>query len=67
MWFLVIFYLIFSRCIFIFLIVDVLGAEQRRQINMDNDEEIFQFAVQQSLLETGAEEDQVSFYLYVYL
>lgn len=33
---------------------------------MDNDEEIFQFAVQQSLMETGAEEDQVSFYLYIY-
>lgn len=27
---------------------------------MDNDEELIQFAVQQSLLETGAEEDQVS-------
>jgi len=27
---------------------------------MDNDEEMLQFAVQQSLLETGAEEDQVS-------
>lgn len=38
----------------------VQGAEQRRQINMDNDEELLQFAVQQSLLETGAEEDQVS-------
>jgi len=29
---------------------------------MDNDEELLQFAVQQSLLETGAEEDQVSFF-----
>ncbi|XP_022159943.1 ankyrin repeat domain-containing protein 13D isoform X1 [Myzus persicae] len=37
----------------------VLGAEQRRQIGMDNDEELLQFAVRQSLLETGAEEDQV--------
>jgi len=27
---------------------------------MDNDEELLQFAVQQSLLETGAEEDQVN-------
>lgn len=40
------------------------GAEQRRQIGMDNDEELLQFAVQQSLLETGAEEDQVSCYYY---
>jgi len=38
----------------------VKGAEQRRQIGMDNDEELLQFAVRQSLLETGAEEDQVS-------
>ncbi|KAL4096565.1 hypothetical protein QTP88_021491 [Uroleucon formosanum] len=37
----------------------VLGAEQRRQIGIDNDEELLQFAVRQSLLETGAEEDQV--------
>ncbi|XP_050436994.1 ankyrin repeat domain-containing protein 13D isoform X2 [Adelges cooleyi] len=37
----------------------VLGAEQRRQNNIDNDEELLQFAVRQSLLETGAEEDQV--------
>lgn len=37
----------------------VQGAEQRRQIGMDNDEELLQFAVRQSLLETGAEEDQV--------
>lgn len=29
---------------------------------MDNDEELLQFAVRQSLLETGAEEDQVSCY-----
>jgi len=40
----------------------VKGAEQRRQIGMDNDEELLQFAVRQSLLETGAEEDQVSCY-----
>jgi len=38
------------------------GAEQRRQIGVDNDEELLQFAVRQSLLETGAEEDQVSNY-----
>jgi hypothetical protein len=29
---------------------------------MDNDEELLQFAVRQSLLETGAEEDQVCCY-----
>jgi len=45
----------------------VKGAEQRRQIGMDNDEELLQFAVRQSLLETGAEEDQVSYYtIYLY-
>lgn len=32
---------------------------------MDNDEELLQFAVQQSLLETGAEEDQVSCYIII--
>jgi len=42
------------------------GAEQRRQIGMDNDEELLQFAVRQSLLETGAEEDQVNYYI-IYL
>lgn len=46
----------------------VKGAEQRRQIGIDNDEELLQFAVRQSLLETGAEEDQVSYYtIYLYL
>lgn len=59
-------HLIDKFSILFFLSVDVLGAEQRRQINMDNDEEIFQFAVQQSLLETGAEEDQVSF-IYIFI
>lgn len=44
-------------CFIIFLYVQ--GAEQRRQNGIDNDEELLQFAVQQSLLETGAEEDQV--------
>ncbi|XP_050535710.1 ankyrin repeat domain-containing protein 13D isoform X2 [Daktulosphaira vitifoliae] len=37
----------------------VLGTEQRRQINVDNDEELLQFAVKQSLLESGTEEEQV--------
>lgn len=33
---------------------------------MDNDEELLQFAVRQSLLETGAEEDQViNFIIYL--
>lgn len=48
----------------LFIIFDVFlfikGAEQRRQIGMDNDEELLQFAVRQSLLDSGgAEEDQV--------
>jgi len=34
---------------------------------MDNDEELLQFAVRQSLLETGAEEDQVSYYLIIFM
>lgn len=31
---------------------------------MDNDEELIQFAVRQSLLETGAEEEQVNIIFY---
>lgn len=60
----------FKWCTFVLIkLLFVKGAEQRRQIGMDNDEELLQFAVRQSLLETGAEEDQVSCYtifLYFY-
>jgi len=60
----------FKWCTFVIIkLLFAKGAEQRRQIGMDNDEELLQFAVRQSLLETGAEEDQVSYYtifLYFY-
>ncbi|XP_075220941.1 ankyrin repeat domain-containing protein 13D isoform X2 [Lycorma delicatula] len=37
----------------------VLGAEMRRQLSMEEDDDMLQFAIQQSLVEAGGEDDQV--------
>lgn len=37
----------------------MLGAEMRRQLSLEEDDDMLQFAIQQSLVEAGSEEDQV--------
>uniref|UniRef100_A0A1B6CP52 Ankyrin repeat domain-containing protein n=1 Tax=Clastoptera arizonana TaxID=38151 RepID=A0A1B6CP52_9HEMI len=37
----------------------VMGAESRRQISLEEDDDMLQYAIQQSLIENGTEEDQV--------
>lgn len=36
------------------------GNESRRQISIEEDDDMLQYAITQSLLESGTEEDQVS-------
>lgn len=36
------------------------GTESRRQISLEEDDDMLQYAITQSLLESGTEEDQVS-------
>jgi hypothetical protein len=37
----------------------VLGAEVRRQFSVEEEDELLQFAIQQSLIEAGSEKDEV--------
>ncbi|XP_046686679.1 ankyrin repeat domain-containing protein 13B-like [Homalodisca vitripennis] len=36
-----------------------MGADMRRQISLEEDDDMLQYAITQSLLEAGSEEDQV--------
>jgi hypothetical protein len=37
----------------------ILGAEVRRQFSVEEEDELLQFAIQQSLIEAGSEKDEV--------
>lgn len=40
-----------------------IGAEVRTQFSIEEEDDLLQFAIQQSLLEAGSERDEVSFFL----
>lgn len=39
-----------------------IGAEVRTQFSIEEEDDLLQFAIQQSLLEAGSERDEVSFF-----
>jgi hypothetical protein len=41
--------------------LSVSGAEVRRQFSIEEEDELLQFAIQQSLIEAGSEKDEVLF------
>lgn len=43
-----------------------IGAEVRTQFSVEEEDDLLQFAIQQSLLEAGSERDEVSFFFFVF-